>query len=76
MGGNGRAAPYAYRYQRRYFGNHLANLKLDSPKVRSSQIVGISATGWRKRRALATSSRATSKPESDSIPTRCTNSVE
>ncbi len=42
------------------------------PSVRSSQIVGISATGRRRRRALATSSIASSKPASDSIPTSCT----
>ena len=30
-------------YQRRYAGSHLAILKFEAPKARSSQIVGISA---------------------------------
>ena len=41
--------------------------------ARSSQIVGISATGRRSRRALATSSMPISKPASDSMPTSRTN---
>jgi hypothetical protein len=39
-------------------------------------MVGSSATGRRSRRALATSSMPTSKPESDSIPTFRRNSTE
>jgi len=45
-----------------YLGIHSATLKLDTPVGRSSQIVGISATGRRRRFALAVSSMPISKP--------------
>src|SRR5512141_3187136 len=57
-----KGGPKASRYQRRYFGIHWASLKFETPVSRSSQIVGISATGRRRRRALTVSSRPTSKP--------------
>ena len=44
--------------------------------MRSSQMVGISATGRRRRRALAVSSRPISKPLRLSMPTSRMNSVE
>ena len=44
--------------------------------VRSSQMVGTSATGRRSRRALAVSSRPISKPLRLSMPTSRMNSVE
>ena len=50
-------------------GNQARTWKLDCPAPRSSQMVGSSATGRRWRRALATSSRPTSNPASDSMPT-------
>jgi hypothetical protein len=54
----------------------LATRKFDTPAWRSSQIVGISATGSRIRRALAVSSMPSSKPSRESMPTDRTNSVE
>ena len=50
--------------------------KLDWPSCRSSQIVGISATGRRMRVALAVSSMPISNPSLESIPTCRTNDVE
>ena len=47
----------------------------DSPSWRSSQIVGISATGRRSRVAFAVNSRPISKPVLDSMPTSRTKSV-
>ena len=54
----------------------MAILKFDIPACRSSQIVGISATGIRIRRALAVSSMPISKPSRESMPTFRTKSVE
>ena len=65
--------PNAKRYQRRYAGSHFDILKLDTPNARSSQMVGISATGRRSRRALAVSSSPISKPARLSMPTSRTN---
>ena len=72
----GRRGPNAKRYQRRYRGIHFADPEVRRALARSSQIVGISATGRRSRRALATSSMPISNPASDSMPTSRTNSVE
>ena len=68
--------PNAKRYQRRYLGTHAARSNFDSPVCRSSQIVEISATGSRSRRAFAVSSRPISKPLRLWMPTSRTNSVE
>ena len=65
--------PKAKRYQRRYLGIQDARRNRDDPAVRSSQMVGISATGNRSRRALAVSSRPISKPCLLSMPTSSTN---
>ena len=51
-------------------------MKFDVPCARSNQMVGISATRNRSRRALATSSMPISNPVSESIPTSRTKSVE
>ena len=79
-GGRGRPAvslgPNENRYQRRYFGIHRATLKFDIPAWRSSQMVGISATGSRIRLALAVSSIPISNPSRESIPTWRMKSVE
>jgi len=71
-----RRPPKANRYQRRYLGIHSATLKFDTPVGRSSQIVGISATGSRSRFALAVSSIPISKPSRESMPTSRTKLVE
>ena len=57
-------------------GIHSATLKFDTPVGRSSQIVGISATGSRSRFALAVSSIPISKPSRESMPTSRTKLVE
>src|SRR6202042_3065636 len=53
--------PNANRYQRKYPGIQWAISKLETPACRSSQMVGISATGRPSRRALAMSSMPISK---------------
>jgi hypothetical protein len=50
--------------------------KFDTPACRSSQMVGISATGRRMRLALAVSSMPISNPSRESMPTALMNSVE
>ena len=68
--------PKAKRYQRRYFGIQSLSWNVESPNCRSSQIVGSSATGRRRRRALAVSSSPISKPLRLWMPTSRMNSVE
>jgi hypothetical protein len=63
-------------YHLMQWGSHFRCLKFHCPLVRSSQIVGISATGRRSRRALDTNSRPTSKRASEPMPIVLTNSVE
>ena len=72
----GQAGPEREAIPAQVTGIHLATLKFDTPAWRSSQIVGISATGSRIRRALAVSSMPSSKPSRESMPTARTKSVE
>src|ERR1019366_6917055 len=68
--------PKANRYHRRYLGSQAVTWKFEMPSCRSSQIVGISAIGRRRRPALGGSSMPILQTSRLSMPTARTNAVE
>jgi len=66
----------AYRYQPQVGGQPGAQPELRPRRCGPAKVVGISATGRRRRRALAGELEATSKPCRDSTPASRRNGTE